>query len=1815
MLKSGIMYSFVSVLLMLSGFIAHRAGTGTQVEQTQVDCDNDQTAPVIVFPAAGLQATLGDCDTNGAATFFFSITASDECDPAPMHSVSLSMGFASQLFLRKLGESNYVVVAQPGTYTITVTATDASGNTRMEDFLVSVDQGTAPSTNYACNDSLNISLDEQCQRLLRPDMLLEGAIGCTPPEYFDITVLDGLPQNGPVVDGVGVYNYELTPVTPGPTTGFEQSFAPAEWSTSRSGSGQLAITPDSLSLSTGPSAGMAAAVYTFTQTAAIGFDWGVENVSSNYTAAAFILDGDGQTANVLDGTGSFNADVTAGQSLVVYLTANSDAAGTGRLWLTNFSASYDGVDTQSLFPCWGVVRARDLTAPSLECPEDTDLATVFTAVQTLDGEIDPNDPQINTALYSCLIENFNAPGQRYYEVTEFEVSADDIYTFILDADFSAGAGDMALFQGVFNPLTPCANIIGQADFPQSGNPLGGGDDPFLRLSLPLLAGQTYQLLTTTDEPLATGNYRYYVLSDGSGSLSEGQADTIPLTYPLFCEDLDWVQGSDSLQWTGAPTVSDHCGDVALAYNEISETQGDCGAQRLLRFFRAEDASGNVSNCIQRISFRRPTIDDVSLPPFTVPIECGVDFPLDELGAPSPSFTGYPYLLTAQGARDLRDDYCNIGATYEDSAPITICVASQQFVRTWTLVDWCDPTNTTTYAQIIKLGDFTPPTIDCPIVDIDGDGFPDPPIYPAASFECTGALLVPMPEVSDACSNVKVDVEIVTDRDSVVFNDFGEPTDTVLQTVVLDRVAAENPDKSVAGIPTGCHRFRYIATDDCGNIAVHECGFCIVDQVDPVASCDDTLMMSIGLSGNLRIFPTQINEGSWDNCQVDSFSVRRRVTVDENCEGVDPFFTPWLPYVEFSCCAVNRTVEVELLVVDTAGNTNTCTTQVVVEDKAKPRCAPPSNITMSCGGLPAAFHPDSLQALPGLFGTPFVSDNCPGVEWEELPPVNNLDECTVGTLIRRFRAVDASGNISEEACQQVITVESYNDYKIKFPKDAQANCGIPNPDTIEIFERGCDLLAVSVTDTLLSASGDECYKVFRTYRVVNWCEYDGESNPVRVGRDEDCDELPGDEDVWVSRLPEQAYIDRDDEPFNAQPVFGVKGTVCDGQSNPQGYWRTQDSRGFWQYTQHLLVYDTVPPQIDFLIPPPICSNNNETCRASADFLFIISDNCTPDDLDIRVFYDEYTDGTVDSVITDVFGSYPKYKLSGDYPIGEHEFEIVVEDGCGNIASATLPFEVVDCKAPTPTCINGLSLALMPVLPQTDVDGDGDFDKGAHVVFAEDFVASEYIDCSMPVTYSINRVGEEPDANQTSLVVTCDDLGALLVEIYAWDAADNPYQEQPDGSAGGPNFDFCETFVIVDDNIVGCNDSLPSVSGQVMREDSAAVADVEMTLSSPSLSPQAFTTDSTGMYAFEDMPANYSYTLTPRRDGDDLNGISTYDVALLNKHILGIEPLDSPYKRIAADVNNSGSISTLDVIQLRRVLLGILPSFPHSESWRFVPRNHAFINPLNPWGTPWLTSLTYESLESTVQQDFIAIKVGDMDLSAILDLAQSAQEVEGRAAPAFTLRTADRPLARGATVTVPVYADDLSLVMGFQGTLEVDPELATLLGVKEGYCGHANYNTAMVAEGRLPFSWNGVYAQGEARLFSLVLRAKQTTRTSALLRLSAHGLRAEAYSTSAEQLRLSLDFRAASVQQVVPSPYLSPNPLQDESRLYFYLPAAQPVQISLYDLSGQQLYEAKLDLEAGAHEWPLAQAKLTSSGVYLLRMRSPSQEWTTKLLKVD
>lgn len=1787
-----------------AAWLASEVDWSTHRNEASAECEQDTIAPVIVYPASGLQAALPSCSQGNPAVFFFSLTVADNCDSLPVYELEITGGTPENIQLYNPYGSHYMATVLPGSYELTVEAADEAGNTRSVAFSIEVSQAPGQGANYACNDTVVVHLDEQCRRVLTPDMVLEGAIGCTPPEYFNIEVLDSLPDNGQIVDGRGAFPFELTPVQPSESQGFTNSANPIFWQLSTRGDADANWQQDSLALTAGPGTGWSSAVWPVALDGNLAFDYHamLPGEATTYLSIQLLNpDGTVEEEAFLEtaAAGPFEAAVEQGQTL--WLSLVSDSAGeTGEAYISNWSITPEAIDLSNLFSCWGTILSRDVIPPQLSCPPDTDEATLLMPAQQLSGSITAQSPTLSTASHSCLVEGTPAGGEQYYDIQIFEVQEAGVFTFFLNTSFTEGHGQLALFQGGFSPLSPCSNIIAQHDFPESGNPFSGGSSPFVRLTLPLQAGQLYYLLTLADTPGATGGYTYTVFSDGSGLIGAANTVELPFTQPLFCEDLGFLQQTGSLHWTGAPLATDGCSTPELDFVDEVLEEGDCGTLAIQRTFAAVDAAGNETSCQQQIRFRRPTVEDIALPPSSFPIDCNQNYPVDEQGNPDPSVSGYPFVLTLQGARDLSDTYCNLGASYSDSPSVQICEGSYKFLRNWNITDWCDPTASFSYGQFIKIGDFTAPLVDCPTEDFDGDGVFDPLVYPTQPFECMGAFPAPLPDVTDNCSGWEVLTQIVTFRDSIVYGAGNTPTDTLVLEDVLATIPHDAPNRFVTGIPTGCHAFRYVVTDACGNSALKYCTFCVEDQTEPVADCNEALHVSLSTDGSASVSAASVDEGSWDNCAIGQLQVRRLLTQGPDCSPVDSVYSGWADAVAFTCCDADSLVAIELLVRDTAGNENTCWAEILVEDKVRPKCLPPPDQSISCDSLPAGFQADSLAALESLFGAPAIQDNC-AVSWQELEPLPMLDECGVGTIVRRFQAVDESGNVSTGACRQEISVVPKHDYEIRFPKDAASDCGIPNPDTIEVFELACDLLAVSVSDTIFAASGDECYKIFRTYRVINWCEYDGESAPVVIGRDEDCDEQPGDEDVWVLRRPGHAFVDRDNDHQNAIPAAGEKGTVCGTGTNPEGYWRTVSSNGYWQYKQHIKVYDDEPPEILFVPPLDVCSINNETCRASAEYLFSVLDNCTPDDLTIEVYYDEFSDGTVDSVITDVFGTYPKWKVDGDWPIGQHEFEIRVEDGCGNQASATMPFRIVDCKAPAPTCLNGLSVPLMPVPPQTDVDGDGDFDRGAMTVFANEFIASPYTDCSDPVVYSINRVGEMPNRDQSSIILTCDDLGALVVEIYAWDSADNPYAVQPDGTTGGPNYDNCETFVLVTNNLADCNANLPVIAGVIEREDSAAVAGVTANLSG--IVSESVLTDSLGGYTFTGLEPNYDYTVTPFLDGDDQNGLTTYDVVLITQHILGIQHLASPYQRIAADVNNSGSISTLDVILLRQVILSILLEFPNSPSWRFVPRSHQFEDPTDPWLQPVPYSVTYNDLTASLtSEDYVAIKIGDIDLSAQVD---GLQAVEERAGPAFQaeLRLEDRELQVGERVTLPLYGTPGSII-GLQAHLEAEEHLLEIEAVRPGSWSEAFYRSDAR---QLAISWNGAPGKqpGQPALY-LQLRARQPHRLSEALHLSETArLRPEAYDRQLRKGAVSLAFDRPSGELSV-----RPNPANGPFSLHFSTDTPGTTELRVYTQDGQLCRRATRFHEAGQHQWDMA--PLPGAGLYLVRLSNGQRTWVKRLI---
>ena len=1067
------------------------------------------------------------------------------------------------------------------------------------------------------------------------------------------------------------------------------------------------------------------------------------------------------------------------------------------------------------------------------------------------------------------------------------------------------------------------------------------------------------------------------------------------------------------------------------------------------------------------------------------------------------------------------------------------------------------------------------------------------------YDCTASFNLPIPEVQDACSatsyTASIDEGILTNANGVL--------------------VAHN-------LEIGHHEITFIARDACGKTSSCSYTVSVEDQIEPTAICDDDLHISIGGDGQSRVYAIDIDEGSHDNCGIATIEVRRQYKRDEQCMEIAPYMGEWREYVDFNCCDVNDTIRIELRVIDQYGNENICWNDVKIEDKSNPYCIAPPAVTEQCDELPYGFDPNDLEQLVQLFGTAEASDNCAGAEIEELPSILNLNDCGFGTLTRRFQAVDRAGNTSNNVCDQVINLIEASHYLIQFPADAEEYCGTPNPDTIVTYELGCDLLAVSVADELFTASEDECYKILRTFSVINWCEYDGEAGPVVISRDEDCDLAAGDEAIWVIVGPSALnYIDRDSIPDNNIPAAGTKGISCDGESNPSGYWKNNitdpsiNSVGYWQYTQVIKVYDNTAPEVVFEVPDAFCSVDNNTCEGSVSYEFSITEACSGADYSIEIYLDVASDGIIDASLDTaevLSGAFPTFHIEGAYPIGQYTYEVHVRDGCGNSSIQLLPFEVSDCKAPSPVCIDGLSVELMPVEGGEDVDGDGIADLAAMTIWAEDYIASANEDCSGPVEYSIHRIGEAPNPEQNSLTVTCADIGEIELAIYAWDSSFNPYAIQPDGTIGGPNYDHCLTQLSVQDNMFNlCNGGNTGVvAGTIATEAGQQVENVAVNMSGNSNASE--NSDEAGLYSFSDLQFGYDYTITPALDVNYVNGISTFDLVLITKHIIGVAPLNSPYKMIAADVNNSGSISTLDLILLRRLILSIDTEFEQNSSWRFVDRAYEFPDPTNPWLEEFPEVININDMSSSmIAQDFVAVKVGDVNLNAntsnLFDIED--RNLEGN----FRIHVEERQMQKGQTIEVVFEAPQIKAVEGFQFTLEFDKAHLDLQDISYGEVGKDDFGWRYEEDGQVLVSWNSISATKMEELFRVRFTVLSSGRLSQHLAINSRKISAEAYDTTGIHHAVSLAFDEPQAWSRAVQLYQNqPNPFKDHTQIRFHLPEAAKCQIQVREVNGKVLTEISGWFEAGDNEVRINAEDLGAGGVLYYTLTVDQEIRTKKMI---
>ncbi len=737
---------------------------------------------------------------------------------------------------------------------------------------------------------------------------------------------------------------------------------------------------------------------------------------------------------------------------------------------------------------------------------------------------------------------------------------------------------------------------------------------------------------------------------------------------------------------------DSCGDVKLWYNDelLQDFDCDLAYKVMVRKWTAEDGSGNRSMCVDTIRIHLPNLRQDTIGLHDLTFSCNGTWSKLPNGYPSPDATGWP---VPAGCTTLV-------ATYSDQR-LDVCGATYKVLRHWKVVDWCVGNGVINdnypkildFYQVIKVVDHDPPSVYCAstsnMVDTIGMDY----------YKCSGTYHLPVPEdLEDAltipdpygvyvigeCSEWTYRVRHVASKspqDCTPSDSYG--------TYLGAARTKDDPGFVKSGLPAGCNWFYYEITDACGNTS--SCAFDIYVKDDqlPIAVCEGHTVVTLNLDGRAKVYARSLDDGSIDNCMIDTMLVRR-MDYGAPCQTPDKTFKS---YVEFCCADAGQRIMVEFKVIDKMGNASVCMVEVEVVDKEAPKVIPLPDLTVNCrykydtSDLSSYFGKIVKEAglreeieiggrVVGRDG--LATDNCEVTRIEETAKINL--HCHKGWIERTFKIYDKQGllTISKQHISLVDPVPFNSKGRdIRWPRDILdrplvTNCkkGVNTDPAVTGKPRysntDCAHVTETYTDKIYHSVKDACYKIERTWTVIDWCQYAKAGDPIWEHK----------QYIKVSNYtaPEFAAESCEDKVFCDSSAYDYKGR-CIGHAK-------------------------LKPEAH--------------------------DDCTPDD-ELQWRY------RLDLGVTGTYGPWRNSEdASGTYETGVHKIEWSVTDGCGNETRCSYEFEVKDCKKPTPYCRDEIVTVIMPT-------------SGEIEIWASDFNIGSSDNCTVKedLRYSFTEDGKTPN----------------------------------------------------------------------------------------------------------------------------------------------------------------------------------------------------------------------------------------------------------------------------------------------------------------------------------------------------------------------------------------------------------------------------------------------------------------------------------------
>lgn len=348
-----------------------------------------------------------------------------------------------------------------------------------------------------------------------------------------------------------------------------------------------------------------------------------------------------------------------------------------------------------------------------------------------------------------------------------------------------------------------------------------------------------------------------------------------------------------------------------------------------------------------------------------------------------------------------------------------------------------------------------------------------------------------------------------------------------------------------------------------------------------------------------------------------------------------------------------------------------------------------------------------------------------------------------------------------------------------------------------------------------------------------------------------------------------------------------------------------------------------------------------------------------------------------------------------------------------------------------------------------------------------------------------------------------------------------------------------------------------------------------------------------------------TLNKNNDINKANGVTALDIALVQGQILQKSLLNNPYKIIAADVNGDGKISALDIVFMKRLILGLDTTFTSSTTkqnrlWVFVDSTYNFLDATNPF--PFKDSISYSGLNAPiVNQTFIGLKLGDVDWSwnpAIAKPNNNEVNAVEFSYPSNALNNS----GLSDEVRIPIRLKNFKDMLGMQFTFGFNATELQWVGIDRNML-HFELGTNHSHEGKVSFLWNdsantAKTLEDSSTIFELVFKRTGKEAMVNTLKLDGSITAVEAIDKDYSTHEVLLKKIETILQQTNESWVVAPNPAKDGViQVQMNLSEKKIIVFRLLDNTGKLLFIKQVESDKGNSHFTLKDGNVPTGSYFL------------------